>query len=209
MAAKASTNWLVPAIWTGGLAPLAVMASRFLRGTLGGDPVAMALNQVGLLALALLVLSLACTPLRTLTGAVWPIKIRKALGLLGFTYVAIHFAIYALVDQGADLSAIVRDVTERWFIVIGFTAFVLLIPLAITSTSGMLKSLGAARWRALHRLAYVATALGVVHFVLRVKADLTEPLAWGAGLGLLLMVRVVTWGKSYFTAAAETSVKRS
>jgi sulfoxide reductase heme-binding subunit YedZ len=183
--------WLVPAVVTGALAPLASMILGLATGALGADPVAEALNRLGLLALVLLVASLAMTPLKIVTGWTWPIRLRKALGLLGFAYATLHFLVYAAIDQGLAIGAILDDVTERPFIAVGAAALVLLVPLAITSTAAMLKRLGFARWKRLHRLAYVVAGLGVVHFVLRVKKDLTEPLVYGVVLAVLLGVRVV------------------
>jgi sulfoxide reductase heme-binding subunit YedZ len=182
--------WLVPAVWTAGLLPLFVLLVRAATARLGANPITEALNELGLLALILLVATLACTPLRLATGAAWPIAIRKTLGLLAFVYVCLHFTTYALLDQGLDLVAIGQDIVERGFILVGFSAFVLLVPLAVTSTSAMLKRLGARRWRRLHKLAYVCASLGIVHFVWRVKKDLTEPIVYGAVLALLFAVRL-------------------
>jgi len=193
MAPPQKLRWLVPAVWTGGLVPFAVLVLRAARRDLGANPIAEALNQLGLLALALLVLSLACTPVQIVTGMKWPIRIRKALGLLGFSYACGHFLLYAVVDQSLALRAILEDITKRPFILVGFVALILLVPLAATSTSSMLKRLGFARWKRLHRLAYVVAILGVTHFVLRVKKDLTEPAVYGAVLGGLFLVRVLGW----------------
>jgi sulfoxide reductase heme-binding subunit YedZ len=149
-----------------------------------------ALNELGLLALVFLVASLAATPLKTLTGWTWPIRIRKTLGLLAFFYASLHLLTYAGVDQLLDVRAIGQDIVKRPFILVGFVAFLILVPLAVTSTAGMLKRLGFARWKALHRLAYAAAVLGVVHFFLRVKKDLREPAVYAAILALLFAVRL-------------------
>jgi sulfoxide reductase heme-binding subunit YedZ len=183
--------WLKPAVVTGALVPLAIMAERAVRGRLGANPVAEALNELGLLALICLTLSLACTPLKIVLGVTWPIRVRKALGLLGFFYAVLHVATYAAIDQALNLRAIVVDIVERPFILVGFLAFVLLVPLAWTSTSKARKRMGAARWTRLHRLAYVCASLGVVHFLLRVKKDLSEPALYGAVIALLLGIRVL------------------
>jgi sulfoxide reductase heme-binding subunit YedZ len=106
-----------------------------------------------------------------------------------------HLLTYAGLDQVLDFKAIYADITDRPFILVGFLAFVLLVPLAITSTAGMLKRLGFARWKRLHRLAYVAASLGVVHFFLRVKQDTTEPMIYGGVLALLFAVRIAAWAK--------------
>lgn len=182
--------WLKPAVLTGGLVPLAVLVVGVARGTLGANPIAEALNQLGLLALVFLVASLACTPAKTIFGWTWPIRIRKTLGVYSFFYASLHFVTYAALDQGLALKAILADIGKRPFIMIGFAALLILAPLAATSTSGMLKRLGAARWKKLHRLAYAAAILGVVHFVLRVKKDVSEPAAYGALLALLFAIRI-------------------
>jgi methionine sulfoxide reductase heme-binding subunit len=184
--------WLPPAVVTGGLIPMAVLGLRAGVGALGPDPVAEALNQLGLLALVLLVASLAATPLKLVSGWTFPLRIRKALGLLAFFYACAHFLTYAIVDQGLDVRAIVEDVTERPFILAGSVALLVLVPLAATSTARMLKRLGAARWKRLHRLAYAAAVLGIVHFFLRVKKDATEPMIYAALLALLFAVRIAS-----------------
>jgi sulfoxide reductase heme-binding subunit YedZ len=184
--------WLLPAVVTGGAVPLVAILAGLFRGTLGANPVAEALNELGLLALVFLVASLACTPLKTLTGWTWPIRLRKTLGLYAFFYAALHLLTYAGVDQLLDLRAIGKDVAERPFILVGLTAFVLLVPLAVTSTARMLKRLGFARWKRLHRLAYVAGVLGVAHFFLRVKKDVTEPAVYAGLLGALFAVRLLS-----------------
>lgn len=188
---RAKLGWLVPAVTTGGLLPLLVLGIRAWRRDLGANPIAEALNELGLLALVLLLLSLSATPLQVITHWKWPIRIRKALGLLGFLYVCLHFLLYAIVDQAFALKAIGEDIAKRPFILVGFVAFVLLIPLAITSTSKSLKSLGFARWKRLHRLVYPIGILAVVHFLLRVKKVTAEPLVYAIVLGVLFLVRVV------------------
>jgi len=182
--------FLQPGLLIGSLLPLALLASRALRGTLGADPIAIGMNQLGLLALIFLLASLAATPLKVVFGVTWPIRIRRSLGLLSFFHATLHFLLYFVIDQGLALSAVVQDVTKRTFITVGFCAFVLLIPLAVTSTSRMLKRMGAARWKRLHRLSYVAAILGVVHFVWRVKKDLSQPTLYACVLGLLFAIRL-------------------
>lgn len=187
--------WLKPGLFVGSLVPAVSLALGAARGTLGADAVAEGLNRLGLLALIFLVASLACTPLKTLTGAVWPIKIRKMLGLYAFFYAALHLGTYTGLDQGLDFKAIFADIIKRPFILVGFTAFVLLVPLAVTSTAKMVKRLGFLWWKRLHRLAYVAAGLGVIHFFLRVKKDLTEPLIYAGILGVLFAIRIAAWLK--------------
>jgi methionine sulfoxide reductase heme-binding subunit len=192
---KGPLPWLKPGLFLGSLIPAVSLAIGAARGTLGANAVAEGLNRLGLLALIFLVASLACTPLQTLTGQAWPIKIRKMLGLYAFFYAALHLLTYAGLDQGLDFKAIFSDIVKRPFILVGFTAFVLLVPLAVTSTAKMLKRMGFAGWKRLHRLAYVAGTLGVVHFFLRVKKDATEPLIYAGILGLLFAIRIAAWVK--------------
>jgi methionine sulfoxide reductase heme-binding subunit len=188
--ASSKLPWLNPAIAVGGLAPLAQLAVQGWQGELGANGIEFALNQTGLFALAVLMASLACTPVRLVTGWTWPARIRRTLGLLAFTYASAHFLTYAVLDQGLDVRAMGEDVFTRPFITVGFTALVLLVPLAVTSTNAWVRRLGFPAWQRLHRLAYVAAVLGVVHFVWRVKKDVTEPVLYGAVLALLFAVRV-------------------
>jgi sulfoxide reductase heme-binding subunit YedZ len=190
-----SLDWLQPAVLVGCLVPFAVLAWRAAKGSLGANPIATALNQLGLLGLILLLATLTCTPLRIL-GAPWAMRVRRTLGVMSFVAVLAHFGVYVGLDRGFDGSALADDLGKRPFILIGFTAFLLLIPLAVTSTRGSVKALGSRNWRRLHRLVYVCAVLGVIHFYYRVKADVTEPLTYGTFLGALLLARVAdTWRK--------------
>lgn len=183
--------WLKPAVLVGGLSPLALLLVQGLQDALGPNVIEVVLNQTGLLALVFLLASLACTPLKLLFAWTWPLRLRKLLGLMAFAYAVLHFLTYAVVDQGLALGRIFQDVTERGFIAVGFLALMLLVPLAVTSTNASVRRLGFPTWQRLHRLVYVAAVLGVVHFVWRVKKDLTEPLIFGAILALLLGIRAV------------------
>ena len=183
--------WLKPAIFTGALIPLAATLLEAARGTLGANPIAEALNRFGLLTLIFLTLALAMTPLRAVFGWTWPIRVRRMLGLFGFFYAAVHLTTYVAIDQGLQFRAVLVDVLKRKFIFVGFAAFLLLVPLAITSTNGMVRRMGFRAWQRLHRLAYVAAVLGVIHFVWRVKKDLTEPAIYGAVVAVLLGFRLV------------------
>ncbi len=183
--------WLKPAVLAGGLAPLALLAFQGAQGTLGPNVIESVLNQTGLLALVFLVGSLACTPLRLLLGWSWPARVRRLLGLLAFAYAVLHFLTYAVADQGLALGPILEDIAKRPFITVGFVALVLLVPLAVTSTNASVRRMGFPAWQRLHRLAYVAAALGVVHFFWRVKKDTTEPLIYGLVLAALLGIRLV------------------
>lgn len=194
--------WLKPAVFTGALVPFFALVAGAFRGTLGANAIAEGLNQLGLLALTLLVASLTCTPLKTLTGWTWPLRLRKMLGLFAAFYAWLHLLTYAGLDQGLDLKAIGKDIAERSFIWLGFLAFLLLVPLTLTSTAGMVKRLGFTWWKRLHRLAYVAATLGGIHFVLRVKKDVTEPAIYGAILGLLFAIRIGSYLREKAAPAA-------
>jgi sulfoxide reductase heme-binding subunit YedZ len=158
---------------------------------LGANPIATALNQLGLVTLVFLVASLACTPLKIVFGWTWPVRIRRMLGLFAFFYALLHVSTYSGLDQVFDLKAIWTDISKRKFIFVGFAAFVLLLPLALTSTDAMVRRLGFQRWKRLHRLAYVAAILGVVHFTWRVKKDISQPLVYAAILAVLLGIRLL------------------
>ena len=194
--------WLNPGVLVGASAPLLSILLRARSGALGANPIAEALNELGLMALVLLIASLACTPLRTLFSWTWPIRVRRLLGLLAFAYATLHVAVYAGLDQGLDLRAVLADVFKRRFIFVGFAAFVMMAPLAWTSTKGAVRRMGYVRWKRLHLLVYPAALCAVVHFVWRVKKDLSEPLAYAAILAALLLVRVVARGSRTVAAAS-------
>jgi sulfoxide reductase heme-binding subunit YedZ len=184
---------LKPAVFTAALVPLASVLFDAARRQLGADPVNETLNRLGLTALALLVASLACTPLREILGWTWATGLRRMLGLFAFFYASLHFTTYVIVDQGLRARAILADVTKRPFIISGFAAFVLLVPLAWTSTAASVQRLGFARWKRLHRLAYLAGALAAFHFWLRVKKDVREPAIYAGILAALLLTRMAFW----------------
>jgi sulfoxide reductase heme-binding subunit YedZ len=187
----AKQPWLQPAVFVGALIPLVVLGVRAERGTLGADPIAIALNQLGLLALIALVASLLATPVRLLFRVNWPIRIRRLVGLLSFGYATLHLLLYVVVDQGMQIGVLVADVTKRPFIMLGAAAYLVLVPLAATSSARMVKRLGARRWKRLHRLTYLAGLLALAHFVVRVKRDLSEPLVYGVVLGVALLLRTL------------------
>lgn len=185
--------WLKPGLLIGALAPLASIALRALTGSLNANPIAEVENELGLAALIFLIASLACTPARRVLGWTWPVRIRRELGLLAFAYAVLHVGVYVLLDQTLDLQAIFDDVAKRPFISVGAGALVLLVPLAITSTKSSIRRLGFARWQRLHQLAYIAGVLAAIHFIWRVKIDVSQPLTYAAALGVLLVVRVLFW----------------
>jgi sulfoxide reductase heme-binding subunit YedZ len=192
-AANPPYPWLKPGIFIGALLPLVSIAVRVNTRDLGADPIAKIENELGLSALVLLVASLVCTPARRLLGWTWPIRIRRELGLFAFFYASLHVLMYVLVDQGVALGAILEDIAKRPFITVGFLAFVFLIPLALTSTPESIRKLGYRRWVRLHQLVYVAGVLAVIHFIWRVKIDVTQPLTYAWIVVGLLLVRFVIW----------------
>jgi sulfoxide reductase heme-binding subunit YedZ len=192
---KTPDAWLKPGILIGALVPLAVTCVRAALGALGANPINAALNQFGLIALVFLLASLAATPLKAGFGITWPLRVRRMLGLFAFFYATLHLATYVLLDRLGELSTIAEDLIERPFITVGFFAFCLLVPLAITSTRNAQKQLGFKRWQQLHRLSYLVGLLAIVHFVWRVKRDLSQPVLYGAILAVLLAARVPGWLK--------------
>jgi len=160
--------------------------------SLGANPIEELIHRLGKWGLKFLLITLAVTPLRHLTGKSWLIRFRRMLGLFAFFYLLMHFLTYAGLDQRFDLPVILEDIAERPYITIGFTALLLLIPLALTSTNAMMKRLGR-RWQKLHRLVYLIAILGVWHFYWQVKLDTFEPLIYAVILAVLLGYRI--WRK--------------
>ena len=161
--------------------------------SLGANPIEELLHRCGKWGLKLLLITLLVTPLREITGWSWLIRFRRMLGLFSFFYILLHFLTYAVLDQGLSLGLIIEDVVERPYITIGMAAFLMLIPLAVTSTNAMMRRLGR-RWKKLHRLVYPIAILGVWHYYWQVKQDILEPLIYAGILALLLSYRL--WKKA-------------
>jgi len=192
MAGSPSTRRIArAAIFSACCLPLALLGRDALRGGLGANPIAEALNRLGFWTLVFLLLALTPTPLRILFAWTWPARFRRMIGLFAFSYAFLHLGTYVGVDQFFDVKAIVQDVVKRKFITIGMLAFTLLVPLALTSTDRWVRRLGFVRWKRLHRLSYVAAVCGVIHFTWRVKADLLPPLIFAGVLAVLLAVRLL------------------
>ena len=183
-----------------GLVPAAVLAWDAVHHQLGVNEVNFAIRTTGLVGLVFLVLSLIVTPLRRLTGWNTLIAVRRNLGVLGFAYIALHFAIFFGFDRGASITSTLAEVVERVYLWFGTAALVLMIPLAVTSTDGMVSRLGAKRWKLLHRLAYPIVICGIVHYYLLVKSDVRQPLAFAVVIGALLSYRPI---RHYFDLRAE------
>lgn len=185
------------------LAPLGRLISWFLMDSLGANPIEKVLRQTGYWTLTFLTLTMLLSPIRLLTGFIWIGRFRRMLGLFAFFYGVLHLATYLALDQYFDWDGIIKDIIKRPYITIGFTAFVLMIPLAITSTNRMLRRLGGERWKRLHRLIYLITLLGVIHFWWLVKKDIQEPLIFALIYLLSMMVRHLKNRKTA-TRGAET-----
>jgi len=171
---------------------------------LGANPIEYITRSTGWWILSFLMLTLLVTPLRRLTGWNWLLRLRRMLGLYAFFYVCLHFSIYIWLYQFFDLHDIIKDIAKRPFITIGFAGFVLLIPLAVTSTNAMVRRLGSKRWQALHRLVYAIAILGVIHFWWLVKKDITEPLIFAFVLAILLGVRAMWAARKAAVSSAAT-----
>ncbi len=169
--------------------PLAKLMILGFQDDLGANPIEKILRNTGFWTLTFLTITMAITPLRQLTQRVWLGRFRRMLGLFAFFYGVLHFSTYLVLDQFFDWANILKDISKRPYITVGFSALVLMTPLAVTSTDAMLKRLGGKRWRRLHRLVYLITAAGVIHFWWLVKKDISEPLIFAALLALSLTVR--------------------
>jgi sulfoxide reductase heme-binding subunit YedZ len=174
------------------LLPFARLVAFTFTDRLGANPIEFITRNTGDWTLYFLCITLAVTPLRRLSKWNWLIKLRRMLGLFAFFYAVLHFTTFLWFDHFFDLDEMLKDVVKRPFITVGFTAFLLLIPLAVTSTNGMVKRLGARRWQWLHRTIYVIAPLGILHFwwMKAGKSDFAQPILFGAIVALLLMMRV-------------------
>ena len=183
-----------PVVFVIALVPLTILIYKIVSNDLGANPVESINRFTGDWVLRFLLITLAVTPLRRLFGWNSLLRYRRMLGLFAFFYVCLHFLSYAWLDQYFVLPDIVKDVAKRPYITVGFACFLMLIPLAATSTNAMIRRLGARRWQQLHRLIYLIGIGGIVHFLWLVKSDLTQPLIYGAILAVLLGFRV--WDRS-------------
>lgn len=169
--------------------PAVVLGWDAWHHQLGANPVNFAILTTGMLALVFLLLTLLVTPLRVLSGWNWIIFSRRTLGLCAFFYAALHFLIFFSLDRGFSVASTVSEMVKRKYLLVGITGLLVMVPLAVTSTNAMIKRLGGKRWRALHRLAYVAAVAGVIHYYMQVKKDVRQPLAFAAVLAILLGYR--------------------
>ena len=173
-----------PLVFSAALAPFIYLVWTLLTGGLGPNPIDILTDNTGTLAIRMLLISLCVTPLRYLLKQTWPLRFRRMLGLFAFFYAFLHVSIYMVLDQQLDISLIWEDLAERPYILAGTVAFLLLLPLAITSTRKMVRRLGK-RWTLLHRGVYLASTAAVIHYVWLAKGDLIEPFVY---LGLLMLL---------------------
>jgi sulfoxide reductase heme-binding subunit YedZ len=182
------------AVFLACLGPLANLGWKAYRENLGANPIEVITHSTGLWTLIFLLVTLSITPLRKLSRQPWLIRFRRMLGLYAFFYGCLHFTTYIWLDQFFDWPNMLKDVGKRPFITAGFTGFLLMIPLALTSTSWAVRKLGGKRWQWLHRLIYLSATAGVVHFLWLVKKDISEPLLYAGVLAALLLYRLAAWG---------------
>ena len=186
------TRYLKPVVFLACLFPLGLLVWRGLSGRLGANPIEFITHSTGDWTLIFLLTTLAITPLRKITHLYGLISFRRMTGLYAFFYGFLHLMTYVWLDKFFDVHEMLKDIAKRNFITAGMTAFVLMIPLAVTSTKWAIRKLGK-RWQVLHRLIYFSAAAGVIHYIWLVKADLKKPLEYAAVLGTLLLYRVVVW----------------
>jgi len=197
-------RWLKVPVFLLGLAPIFWLGYRAWTGDLTANPIEFITHFTGDWTIRLIVMTLAITPLRRILGLPDLIRYRRMTGLFAFFYGCLHALTYFWLDQFFDFSGILKDVAKRPFITAGFTAFVLMIPLAVTSTAGWIRRLGGRRWRRVHSLIYVSALAGVVHYYWQVKSDIRLPVLYGMLVALLLCWRLTAWALSTAVAAPET-----
>ena len=198
------TRFTKVVVFINALVPLALLGWDVYHRRVGANPVEFVTRTTGILTLIFLLVSLAVTPVRKITGFNWLGKFRRMLGLYAFFYGFLHFITYVWFDKAFDLAAVPADVARRPFVAVGMLAFFLMVPLAVTSTDRMIKRLGGKSWARLHKAAYVAAIGGVLHYYLLVKADATKPLLFALALAVLLGYRFVA---SYQKKKAPVSIK--
>ena len=204
-----ATKWAKVLVFALGLLPFLWIALRTARNDLTANPVEFYQHQTGDWTLRFLIFTLCVTPFRKLLNLPELIRFRRMLGLFAFFYVCLHFLTYLGPDQSFSFSGMLKDVVKRPFITVGFAAFLLLIPLALTSTAAAIRRLGGQRWQLLHRSIYLCAVLGVIHYYWLVKSDIRKPVFYGFIVGILLAWRLVSWLlKRKSSAVAHTNPAR-
>jgi sulfoxide reductase heme-binding subunit YedZ len=177
-------------LWVNGSLPAILLVSDLLRGNLGANPPEAIIRTTGVVAIIFLVLTLAVTPLASILKWTWTIKHRRWLGLWAFYYALLHLLAYSAFDKGFNFTSIILDIKKRPFILLGFLAFILMLPLAISSTNNIIRKMGAKKWRSLHKATYIIAILAAVHYWLIVKSDLFYPEIMAFFIAILLMYRI-------------------
>jgi len=190
MHALLNSKWSKPVVFLLCLLPLAALGWRALHGELTANPIEFITHATGDWTLRFLVITLCITPFRKILHIPELIRFRRMLGLFAFFYACLHFTTYIWLDKFFDLSEMWKDIAKRKYITVGFSAFLLLIPLAVTSTAGWIRRLGGKRWQMLHRLIYFSASLGVIHYYWQVKSAVIRPLTYGAIVAILLLWRI-------------------
>src|ERR1700719_2601707 len=190
MHALLNSKWSKPLVFPICLVPLAALGWQALHGELTANPIEFITHATGDWTLRFLIITLCVTPLRKILRLPELIRFRRMLGLFAFFYACLHFTTYIWLDKFFDLSEMWKDIAKRKYITVGFTAFLSLIPLALTSTAGWIRRLGGKRWQLLHRLIYISAALGVIHYYWMVKSAVIRPLTYGAIVAILLLWRL-------------------
>ena len=186
---------LKAAVWAACLLPLTFLLYKFQTAGLGANPIDYATRTLGGWTLRMLLSSLSMTPLRLVFGISWPISLRRLLGLFAFFYASLHFSVWIVVDHFFDWGEMVADILKRPYITVGMLALTLLVPLAATSTTRMVKRLGGTTWQRLHRLVYVIGVLGVLHYLWLAKKGVNDPFYYAGWLGLVLGIRLLDWAR--------------
>jgi sulfoxide reductase heme-binding subunit YedZ len=193
MARKTRDRLIYLGVWGACFLPLPILVWWFYADDLGANPAKTGLHYLGEWGLRFLVIGLAITPLRRLFGWGWLLRFRRTIGLFAVAYIALHLIVYLALDQGFDWGSIWRDIVKRPYITFGMLAFLLLLPLAVTSTNAMIRRLGARRWRNLHKLVYIIVPLGVLHYDLLVKKDASWPHFYAALVAAFLAYRAAVF----------------
>lgn len=217
-------RWLKPIVFLAALGPASLLIRQLMAGNLGADPLAEITNGTGLWALRFLAVTLAMTPLRRVSGWNGVIRFRRMMGLFAFFYGSLHLGVFVIADRLASLgfptlaswqtirdlaASIGTEVYQRPYIAVGLTAWLIMLALALTSTTGMIRRLGGKRWQALHRLVYGAAIMGVVHYWWSVKADVRNPRAYAVVITALLAYRMVLWTRTLATSNMQASGRRA
>lgn len=192
-----------------GAVPITLLIWDETHHRLGANPPNFLIHTTGMMTLIFLMLTMAVTPLRKITSLNWLIQLRRMLGLYAFFYGCLHFLCFFSFDRAFSISSTLTEMVKRKYLIVGSIALIVMIPLAITSTNAMIKRLGGKRWRALHRLAYVAAICGVIHYYMQVKADVRQPLAFATALAILLGYRLVVYIRQQKPPAVKIKPKSS